>query len=159
MKRRTGKVLALLCILAISVAPKALAQEREWLLDVAAEDAFLAFGVPETDDVGVSLWCKIGSGTLRIFVPDGSADLEPGKTTAFKLHIAGNEHVLQGQTTANDVSGLTSIEAEIPADDPIVGALTEADRFKVVVQKHEMTFPLTDANLKDLLRLCRTKQP
>ncbi len=159
MRNRIGKAIILFSILSALGPHPVLAQEREWLLDVATEDAFLAFGVPETDDVGVSLWCKIGSGKLRIFVPDGSPDLEAGKTTEFKVNVAGKDHLVKGQTTANQMSGQASVEAEMPLNDPIVSALLNADRFKVIVQKHEMTFPLADANLDDLLKLCRVKQP
>ena len=33
------------------------AQERQWSLDAGDQDAYLIFGVPDSDDVGVSLWC------------------------------------------------------------------------------------------------------
>ena len=46
------------------LAGAAHAQEREWMLDASDEDAYLIFGVPETDDGGISLWCRIGKGTV-----------------------------------------------------------------------------------------------
>ena len=133
------------------------AQEREWILDAADEDAFLLFGVPETDDVGVSLWCKIGSGKVKLFFPDGSPSLAPDIKADFKINIEGKEHVLNGTTTANDMTGATSIEAELSADDGLFAELQKADRFRVVISSHSTIFPLIDAGLDNLLRLCRVK--
>ncbi|MCA0434278.1 MAG: hypothetical protein LCH46_13560 [Proteobacteria bacterium] len=145
--------------MAIGLGLPAQAQEREWILDVADEDAYLAFGVPETDDVGMSFWCKIGSGKLRLFLPDGSPDLAPGTTAEFNVRVAEKDFALKGQTMANDMSGHTSVEAELGTGDALVKELMAADRFMVTVQKHVMTFPLADANLQDLLKLCEVKQP
>jgi hypothetical protein len=105
------------------------AQEREWLLDAAEEDAFLVFGVPETDDVGVSFWCKLASGKIKIFFPEGSPDLKPDTSADFVLTIGGTAKTLSGKTTANAATGATSIESEMPLDDPVIVALDKADRF------------------------------
>lgn len=86
------------------------AQEREWLLDAADEDAFLVFGVPETDDVGVSLWCKIGSGKVKLFFPEGSAELKADSSADFTVTVGDKPHVLKGTTTENAMTGATSIE-------------------------------------------------
>lgn len=39
------------------VCSPAKAQEREWSLDASDQEAYLIFGVADSDDVGVSLWC------------------------------------------------------------------------------------------------------
>ena len=41
------------------VSTLALAQERQWSLDTVNNQVFLVFGVPESDDVGLSFWCDI----------------------------------------------------------------------------------------------------
>ena len=151
--RRT--IISLLA-LATLVSPAA-AQEREWLLDAADEDAFLVFGVPETDDVGVSLWCKIGSDKVKLFFPDGSPSLAPDTKADFKISIDGKEHVFNGTTTANDMTGATSIESELSADDGLFAELQKADRFTATIGSHNTTFPLIEAGLENLLRLCRVK--
>ena len=133
------------------------AQEREWSLDAADEDAFLVFGVPETDDVGVSLWCKIGSGKVKFFFPEGSADLEPDTSAQFTLTINDKAHVLTGSTSANEMSGATSIETEMPVTDPLLAEITKASRFTAVIGTHTITFPLMDAGFENLLRLCTPK--
>lgn len=142
---------------AIALPQPVRAQEREWLLDAADEDAFLVFGVPESDDVGVSFWCKLASGKVKIFFPEGSADLKPDTSADFVLTIDKAAHTLKGKTTANANTGATSIETELALDDPVMMALDKADRFSVKIGKHEATYPLLDANLDDLFKLCRTK--
>lgn len=152
--------LMLLLVIAMTLSSNAvLAQEREWTLDTADSDAFLVFGVAESDDVGVSFWCTIGSRKLKIFVPDGSADLAPNITAPFVVKIGEKTFTLPGRTSANEMSGETSIETDLSTDDPAIKALETADRFSVTAASHTTVFPLADANLAGLLRLCRLKQP
>ena len=133
------------------------AQEREWILDAADEDAFLVFGVPETDDVGVSLWCKLGSARVKLYFPEGSPELKPDITAPYELIVGAKKHKLSGKTTANDLTGSTSVETELSADDPLWTELIKADRFTVKIGKHELTYPLVDAGIDNLLKLCREK--
>ncbi len=144
-------------ILCVSFHTAAQAQEREWILDAADEDAFLVFGVPETDDVGVSFWCKIGSGKVKLFFPEGSPSLKPDTQSDFTLTVSGKDHAFTGTTSANEVSGATSIEAEVPADHAVFTALQTADRFAAHIAEHTTTYPLVDAGLENLLRLCKPK--
>jgi hypothetical protein len=149
----------LICILGVAtvLASPTMAQEREWALDAADEDAFLVFGVPETDDVGVSLWCKIGSNKVKIFFPDGSPSLKPDTKAEFHVAISGKDHVLQGSTSANDMTGETSVETELAIDDALLTELASADRFTATIAEHTMTFPLLEAGVDSLLRLCKAK--
>ena len=70
-------------------AATAFAQEREWTFDTNDEDAFLTFGVPETDDVGVSFWCKMQSGEARVFLPEAGEGLTPGRNVKVTFSVAG----------------------------------------------------------------------
>ncbi|MBL8788964.1 MAG: hypothetical protein JNM45_00610 [Rhizobiales bacterium] len=146
---------ALCCTLLMPAAVHA--QEREWMLDAADEDAFLVFGVPETDDVGVSLWCKLGSAKVRLYFPEGSPELKPNSTAAYVLTVGDRNYKLRGKTTANDLTGSTSVETELPASDPLFAALLKADRFVAKIGKHELTYPLIDTGLDNLLKLCTEK--
>jgi len=153
----TMRTLVLFLLAMLSSAQLAHAQEREWIRDAADEDAFLVFGVPETDDVGVSFWCKIGSGKVKLFFPEGSASLTPNTQSEFTVTIAGKDHHFKGTTSANDMTGATSIETELPVDDPVFASFQSADRFAAHIGDHSTTYPLVDAGLDNLLRLCRTK--
>lgn len=130
------------------------AQERQWSLDAAAEDVFLVFGVPETDDVGVSFWCKINSGQVRIYVPEGSASLKPDQTTSINIGINGAEYILQGKTTENQATGQTSVEMDIAANSPLIASLQSAEHFSITIANHKVITPLLDADISGLLKLC-----
>ena len=153
------RLMPLLAIAMALCSNAVLAQERQWALDTADNDAFLVFGVAESDDVGISFWCTIGSDKLKVFVPEGSADLAPNITAPLVLKIGEKVFTLPGRTSANDMSGETSIETDLATDDPVINALETADRFSVTAARHTTVFPLADANFAGLLRLCRLKQP
>jgi hypothetical protein len=136
-------------------AASATAQERQWTLDASDEDAYLIFGVPETDDVGVSFWCPVQKGEVNIFVPDANPALEAGKDVVVTLKAAGVTADLYGKTEANLEAGTTSAEATAPADLPVFAAMLTTDRFRVIVGGEENIFPLIDADIEGLLALCR----
>jgi hypothetical protein len=138
-----------------AICASAAAQERQWSLDAGGEDVYLVFGVPETDDVGISFWCTLETGRINIFVPEADAALKPGMAVRFTITADKTVAKLKGKTTANEEAGTTSLEAKIPGDHPIFAALQLADRFKVKVGKEENVFPLIDADVAGLLALCK----
>jgi hypothetical protein len=148
---------ALILALTLGLPPRAEAQEREWILDAAEQDVYLVFGVPETDDVGVSFWCKVGTGRIKIFIPEGSKTLKPETKASFTLTIGTKDYTLAGTTSANDMTGATSVETEVAVDDPMVLALQGADRFVTKVGGHVTTFPFIDSGFANLLRMCKAK--
>ena len=145
-------LLAVFSIAAVSASAEA--QERQWSLDTGDEDAYLVFGVPETDDVGVSFWCTMGTGEISIFVPEADPSMKPGKTVPFTMTAGEMVARLEGKTTANEEAGTTSLEAKVSDSLPIFTAMKDADRFKVKVGKEENVYPLIDADVAGLLRLC-----
>jgi hypothetical protein len=146
----------IVAILGCLSAPSA-AQEREWILDAADEDTFLVFGVPETDDVGVSFWCRIGSGKVKLYFPEGSASLQPNASAKLTVSVNGKEHILAGTTSANDMTGATSIESELPDNDVLFTELQGADRFTAVIADHSTTYPLIESGFGNFIRLCKAK--
>jgi hypothetical protein len=139
------------------MAGTAAAQEREWTLDASDEDAYLVFGVPETDDIGVSLWCPIRKGTVRLFVPRPTEALQ--KLSQDKVPItvsAGAEQAtFAARADVNTEAMLSSLEVEMPAGHPLLKALESADRFSVRIADDEIVFPFYDADLPGLMELCR----
>jgi len=139
------------------LAGAAHAQERDWMLDASEEDAYLIFGVPESDDVGVSLWCRIGTGAINLYLPVPTKQM-PKKTdgAAPVIVTAGKQtDTFRGKSDINRESAVSSIEAEIAADHPLIAALQEADRFTVKTGDTEIIFPLYNADVEGLLALCR----
>ena len=135
----------------------AAAQERLWSLEAGDEDAYLVFGVPETDDVGISFWCTMGTGEVSIFLPEADPAMKPGKTVSFTIVAGETVAQLEGTTTANEEAGAPSLEAKVSDSEPIFAAMKEADRFKVKMGKEENVYPLIDADLAGLLKLCKKR--
>lgn len=144
-------VLAAFCACA---AIPAWAQEREWIFDTADEDAYLVFGVPESDDAGVSFGCTLQSGEIRIFIPEAGDDLKPDQKIKLTIRVAGKDFVYDGLTTPNEMSATTSAEAAMPANDALFTDLRKTDRFTVKTGAEEDTFPLEGSDFESLVRVC-----
>ena len=138
----------------ICAAGSAWAQEREWLFDTGDEDAYLVFGVPETDDAGVSFGCTLQSGDIRLFVPEAGEELKADQKITVTILVGGKTFSYGAPTTANEMSGTTSAEAGIPAGDAIFADLRKADRFEVRAGTEDNIFPLEGADFDSLVRAC-----
>ncbi len=138
------------------MAGAAHAQEREWTLDASEEDAYLIFGVPDSDDVGLSLWCPIGKGVVNLFVPVPTDKLPKSAEKAAPVTVtAGKESAtFRGKADVNPEAAVSSIEAEIAAEHPLIAAMRKEDRLIIGVGGTEVVFPLYNASLEDLLSLC-----
>ena len=136
------------------VATAAFAQEREWIFDTNEEDAFLTFAVPESDDIGISFWCRIQSGEARVFLPEAGEDIQPDRKVALTFSVAGKKYTFDAETSLNEEAGSTSAEAGIRADDKLFAAMRTADRFGVQIGSEEMIFPLGGADIESFMRVC-----
>jgi hypothetical protein len=154
MRASIFKITAMLAaLLGVALSP-AFAQEREWNFDTGDDDAYLVFGVPETDDVGVSFWCTIGTGEIRLFLPEAGDNLAAGKPVKIEVDAAGHQFSFDGKTAPNEEAATTSGEARIDAASPMFQALLTADRFAVRIGKEDSVFPLQGADFESLLRVC-----
>jgi hypothetical protein len=138
----------------VCAAGSAWAQEREWLFDTGDEDAYLVFGVPETDDAGVSFGCTLQSGDIRLFVPEAGEELKPDQKITVTVVVSGKTFTFGATTSSNEMSGTTSAEAEIPAGDAIFADLRKADRFEIRAGTEDNIFPLEGADFDSLVRAC-----
>jgi hypothetical protein len=132
----------------------AFAQEREWTFDTSEEQAFLTFGVPESDDAGISFWCPLGTGMIRIFIPESRESLKPGGQATFVIKVDGASYPYQADITVNEEAGVPSLEAMATDTDPAFQALLKADRFALEIENEEDMFPLAGADFASLLRAC-----
>ena len=133
----------------------AMAQERIWNLDQTDQEAFLVFGVPETDDVGVSFWCNLQSGIVKFYVPETDPDLKLADSVSFELAVAAKTYPLKGKTSVNEEAGTISLETELKTSDPVFSDLQEANHFSVKVGASSNTFPLGEADFASLLEACK----
>jgi hypothetical protein len=136
---------------------EALAQEREWTLDASDQEAYLIFGVADSEDVGVSLWCPAKKGIVNLYVPRPTSELQ--KLSRHKMPMtvtAGSETATFGaKIEVNPGAPSSSVEVEMPVDSPLLKALQKADRFTVKIDAQQVVFPLYDADVSGLLDLCR----
>ena len=139
---------------AILAAPAA-AQERQWSLDASGEDAYLVFGVPDSDDIGVSIWCPIQQGEVHVYLPETAENLGDGQKTAMTIRTDDMSINVEAALDAGQDGGTSSVEATLPDDSPIFASMLKADRFTIKVGSDETVFPLFEADLSGLMDLCR----
>jgi hypothetical protein len=139
--------------LALACAPSAVAaQEREWQFDTNETEAYLVFGVPQTDDAGIGFHCAIRSGDIRIFVP--AETMKPGKPVDLAFEAGGERFTYKAAVETNEESGIVSATVNTTTGDGFFEALKANDRFKLILVKHETVFPLMNADVAALLRVC-----
>ncbi|HUQ37710.1 MAG TPA: hypothetical protein VM144_15165 [Aestuariivirga sp.] len=143
----------MLATLVLGSAPS-LAQERIWTLDQTDAEVYLVFGVPETDDVGVSFWCTQRSGIVKLYFPESDPKLKPAVEVNFELEVAAKLYPLKGKTALNEESTGTSLEAELKTTDPVFAALQTVNRFAVKIGPRNQVFPLGEADFPTLLDVC-----
>ncbi|MBL8908944.1 MAG: hypothetical protein JNM20_19895 [Rhizobiales bacterium] len=144
----------ILGVAVIMSATAALAQEREWSWGVSETEAYLVFGVPESEDVGISFWCTQGTGEVRVFVADANVNLAADLDTSIELSAGGKTFTVKARTMANELDATTSAEGAIPAGDPVFPALQETDRFVVSVAGESQTFPSAGEDFANLTEAC-----
>ncbi len=151
MRRYSQAVFASICF-AVLLPLHAAAQEREWQLDAQDEDAYLVFGVPNTADIGISLWCKIGQKTISVFAPVPSNI--KSKDAKVALQIGDREYALKPKF--NTALNSTTVEAELHPSAEILSAIAAAERIGFQIAGHKSIFPTEGANFLDFKKLCTT---
>ena len=138
----------------LSTAATSLAQEREWTLNASDKEAFLVFGVPDTDDVGISLWCEIGTNKFSVFVNNVAGRLKEGQSTTMLVDIDNKKFSVKAKAAIDKLGLSKSLEGQIPSNDPILIAAKNGSTLKTTILGHTNTYPLIDADLTGLLRTC-----
>mgnify|MGYP001561076263 FL=1 len=105
------------------------------MLDASDSDAYLIFGVPDYDDVGISFWCTVQQGEVNVFIPEASARLHPGADITVTLKADAESATFTGKSEVNLEAALTSVEAKVPANAKILAAMLKADRFRVIIEE------------------------
>jgi hypothetical protein len=144
-------ITALALLLNVSFAH---AQERQWRLDASAEDAFLVFGVPDTDDAGLSFWCKIGSGTISIFAPFDRDLIKKDHTVPVELIVGDQKFNIKMKATVDINSKTGSIEGPVSVDGTVMKAVANGTSISLNTLGHKASYPLVDADVAGLLRTC-----
>ena len=145
----------ILGVAAIVMAAGAAAQEREWSWGTSDTEAYLTFGVPESEDLGISFWCTIGSGEIRVFIADANEKLAADIDTMIDFTAGSTQISLRARTTPNELDATTSADGTLPADSPLFKALGAVDRFTIAVARESQTFPSAGLDFSKLVDACR----
>ena len=144
----------LIMIVFLSAATTSFAQEREWTLNASEKEAFLVFGVPDTDDVGLSFWCEIGTNKISVFVNNISGQLKLNQSTNLSLDIDGKKFSVNAKAAVDTSGKSKSLEGQIPSNSPILKAAETGSTLKSTILNHTNTYPLVDADFTGLMRDC-----
>lgn len=130
------------------------AQEREWTLNASDKEAFLVFGVPDTDDVGLSFWCEIGTNKFSVFINNISGQLKEGQRADLAIDIDSQKFSVKTKAAVDKLGLSKSLEGQIPSNSPLLKAAEKGSTLKTIVLSHTSTYPLIDADFTGLLRTC-----
>src|ERR1700753_3727680 len=103
---------ALLAGILFAQATPLMAQEREWSLNSTNTQSYLVFGVPDTDDVGLSFWCETGKSTISAFLPEPSLALKRGQKLTMKLVVDGKNTSVPAVADKDDATGVFTVEGK-----------------------------------------------
>lgn len=132
----------------------AIAQERQWSLVASDQEAYLVFGVPDTDDVGLSFWCKIGTGKISIFAPIDKSLVKRNKRTKVKLEIDDNVFPIKMKAEVIKTAKSASLEGPVSISGTVMAAASHGQDFAFTAYGHRSSYPLIDADVSGLLQTC-----
>ena len=144
---------------ALIFVTQAHAQERQWGLDTVNNQAFLVFGVPESDDVGLSFWCDIGKSKVSAFLPETVAPLRRGERISIAMDVDGQTQKLAANVARDDGSGKLTVETTFALKGSMMKALREGQSLAIIVKGHVNSFPIADADFDGLVDACSGIDP
>jgi hypothetical protein len=147
------RIFTVLAVLLVT-APFAQAQERAWSLNASDKEAFLVFGVPDTDDVGISFWCEIGTNKTSLFVNGAPQQLKANQTTSIKVEVENKAFTLKAKTAVDRAGSRPSVEAIMSNNAELLKAAEEASSLKITIMGHTEIYPLIEADFIGLRRSC-----
>ncbi len=145
--------------LAFILTAHAHAQERQWTLDSVNEQVFLVFGVPESDDVGLSFWCDIGKSKVQAFLPETIAAIHPGEVITIGVDIDGHSEKILAKVAPDKGGQKLTVETVFALTGSLMKALRAGQSLGINVKGHISSFPITDANFDGLVDACNGIDP
>jgi hypothetical protein len=130
------------------------AQERQWTLNAALQDVSLEFGVGGTDDIGLSFYCEIGSGTVAIFLPfDRQLITKDGKVPV-QLFVDDEKFSIHMLASKSEASRSGGLEGPVSVDGTVMTALNGAREFGLTALGKTKRFPMVDADVDGFIKAC-----
>lgn len=147
---------ALLAGIIFAQATPLFAQEREWSLNSTDTQTYLVFGVPDTDDVGLSFWCQNNKKDISAFLPEPALNLKRGQKLKMKITVDGKGATLPAVVDKDDATGVFTVEGKFTQKSALLKDLKKGASVTVTVLSHVATYPLDDADFDGLLDACNS---
>ncbi len=144
---------------ALLVSTQALAQERQWSLDTVNNQVFLVFGVPESDDVGLSFWCDIGKSRVQAFLPETVAAIHAGENIKIDMDIDGHTEKIVAKVARDGGSQKLTVETTFGLTGSLMQSLRAGQSLRINVKGHDSSFPIADADFDGLVDACNGIDP
>lgn len=135
------------------------AQERQWSLDTVNNQVFLVFGVPESDDVGLSFWCDIGKSKVQAFLPETVAAIKNGERITIGVDIDGHSEKIMAKVARDDGSGKLTVATTFGLEGSLMKALRAGQFLAINVKGHVTSLPIADADFDGLVDACNGIDP
>ena len=152
--------LIMTCLL-VALATQARAEPaRSWIFDDNPESPSLGYGVPDSDDLVLAIYCEPADKRMTIVESIAAPKLTPGRKATFKL-TAGTETLeLSGDATANESDGATSVEVTSAPNPRLFAVLKAGPSLTIAVADASETIPLTGAgpHVVAMEKLCAGKK-
>ena len=87
----------------------------DWLLTLDGNQAKLAYGAPNSDDLRLGLECGRGSGVVAL-----TRDVPPGATPEFHLESGGDTERIAAVAEPSEMSGGQYLTADLPVTAPVL---------------------------------------
>ena len=145
--------------LALLASAGANAQERQWSLDTVNNQVFLVFGVPESDDVGLSFWCDIGKSTVQAFLPETVAVIHSGENITIGMNVDGHSEKIVAKVARDTGTQKLTVETTFGLAGSLMKSLRAGQSLGVNVKGHVSSFPIADADFDGLVDACNGIDP
>ena len=112
--------------------PSAVAEpELAWMFSRAANQATLAYGVPETDDTRLVASCATASSRIKVQILAAASGVGPGSAVPITFAVGPFRKAYSGiAAPVSEMSGVSHPDLEIAVDDPL---------WQAVIHEHSMT--------------------
>ncbi|HEY9219865.1 MAG TPA: hypothetical protein VIO94_17590 [Phenylobacterium sp.] len=162
--------IAAAAVLSLAGAAQAQDEVSRWFGQVTKTDAFLTFGLPDSDEVELSLSCTRKTGQIRIFFPvetrladrlRGSTWLDKvGRPAPWPVSVTvasgAQSTTVRGQADANEMSGGSSVTVELSERAPVLQEFAKTGALRLSAVGETVASPnAPKGEARKLVRSCR----
>jgi hypothetical protein len=105
--------------------------------------------------VGLSFWCKIGSGSVAMFYPVTWRNLPDNSVVTVRAEIDSTKLTFKGKASARSNGAPASLEVALKPDAKLFKSMKMSDHIVLKVRGHSAAYPLSGADVDGLLSLCQ----